>query len=129
MSTQIDDALIELTCQLRNQYQELNEIVDQMLQESHFTVDQLSERIKGIKELESRLAPLRDDFRASNSVAPSVIRDPTDETIELVKNLLPKLAQLEKSTVEAANRLFPKIQESVRAVQMQRAYGSRSSSR
>jgi hypothetical protein len=37
---------------------------------------------------------------------------------------MPKLAQLEKATVESANRLFPKIQESVRAVQMQSAYGA-----
>ncbi len=124
MSNEIDANLMELTVQLRDRYQELNELVDTMIQSSDFSVDRLGGRMNDIRELEESLAPLRETFRQANETVPAALREPTGETIELVKGLLPKLAQLEKSTMEAADRLFPKIQASVRAVQMQRAYGA-----
>ena len=117
-----NDPLGTLTLKLKQQYQALDSIVESMNRDSSQSIDLISEQLKVIKETETMLRPLREEFRRTNTKLPPHLQVPTDETIELVKGLMPKLAQLEKSTLDSAQRLFPKIQESVRAVQMQNAY-------
>ncbi|QDT11876.1 hypothetical protein [Planctomycetes bacterium K23_9] len=115
--------LHKLTLQLLQQYKLLDQVVDALNEGPAESIDDINEQMLAIKETEKSLLPLREVFRQTNDSLPDELRNPTDETIELVKGLMPKLAQLEKTTLESANRLFPKIQESVRAVQMQNAYG------
>lgn len=117
-----NDPLTTLTLKLKQQYQALDSIVESMNRDSTQSIDLISEQLKVIKETETMLRPLREEFRRTNTKLPPHLQVPTDETIELVKGLMPKLAQLEKATLDSAQRLFPKIQESVRAVQMQNAY-------
>lgn len=119
-----DDQLRALTTQLLQQYQTLDAIVDSLNEAPGDSIDEISVQIAAIKETERELLPLRESFRANNDSLPDELSVPTDKTIELVKSLMPKLAQLEKTTLESAQRLFPKIQENVRAVQMKNAYGA-----
>jgi len=118
------DPLLSLTNTLLQQYQSLNATVDSLNDGPVDSVDEISVQIAAIKKTEEQLLPLREAFRETHPTLPSELKIPTDQTIELVKGLMPKLAQLEKATLESANRLYPKIQESVRAVQMQNAYGT-----
>ncbi len=122
LSDKESDLLTELTEQLKQQYQCLDRIVDSMDVHSEPTNEGISEQLKAIKQTESLLVPLREEFRRSGRQLPAHLQQATDETIELIKGLMPKLAQLEKATLESAKRLFPKIQQSVRAVQMRDAY-------
>ncbi|MGB7346353.1 MAG: hypothetical protein WBD20_19195 [Pirellulaceae bacterium] len=124
MSNNENGQLLFLTNQLFQQYQALEGIVDALNLSPESTVDGITVQMKAIKETEQALRPLREEFRRTTDTLPVELQVPTDQTIELVKSLMPKLAQLEKTTLESANRLFPQIQESVRAVQMQNAYGS-----
>lgn len=127
MSSQPRNALLELTVELRDLYRELDDTVNSMQVGSVEALDQIGDKMKSIQETESRLGPLREAFQQTNSAFPSTLREPTDQTIDLLKGLLPKLAQLEKATIDSFQRLFPKIQESVRAVKMQNAYAQQAS--
>jgi predicted nuclease with TOPRIM domain len=117
-----EQMLLEYTIELKQQYERLSEIVDSLERESSRTIDPISKQMKRIKRIESSLAPLRDSYLRRHDHASGEIAKVTDETIELVKTLMPKLASLEKASVDSLRRLFPKIQGSVRAVQMQNAY-------
>ncbi|MEL6108566.1 MAG: hypothetical protein AAFU85_21380 [Planctomycetota bacterium] len=127
MSSQPNNALLELTVELRDLYRELDATVDSMQVGSVEALDQIGDKMKLIQATESRLGPLREVFQQTNSTLPGALREPTDQTIDLLKGLLPKLAQLEKATIDSFQRLFPKIQESVRAVKMQNAYAQQAS--
>ena len=127
MSSQPRNALLELTVELRDLYRELDDAVNSMQVGSVEALDQIGDKMKLIQETEGRLGPLREAFQQTNSALPSTLREPTDQTIDLLKGLLPKLAQLEKATIDSFQRLFPKIQESVRAVKMQNAYAQQAS--
>jgi predicted nucleic acid-binding Zn-ribbon protein len=110
--------------QLLQQYQSLDATIDTLGQSESPSMDDVTSKIAEIKQIEQSLAPIREQYRSEFETLSDDLRRVTDQTIELVTGLMPKLAQLEKATVESANRLFPKIQESVRAVQMQSAYGA-----
>lgn len=122
MSSPDEQALMELTLQLKQQYEQLSEIVATIARENGRDVDPISGQMKLIKETESRLRPLREAFSESQRTPSPELQQITADTIDLVKTLMPQLAALEKASVESLRRLFPKIQGSVRAVQMQNAY-------
>ncbi|MEO1530036.1 MAG: hypothetical protein AAFX06_31875 [Planctomycetota bacterium] len=119
-------SLLELTVQLRNLYRELDQSVDSMQVGSVESLGHIGDKMRLIQEVEHQLGPLREAYQQTNSKLPQSLREPTDQTVDLLKGLLPKLAQLEKATVDSFQRLFPKIQESVRAVKMQNAYAQQS---
>lgn len=122
MSIVEEQTLIDYTVQLKQQYEQLCGIVDSLDNESNRTVEAISDQMKQIKRTEDLLGPLREAYRESNQSVGAELQSITDETIEVVKALMPKLASLEKASVDSLRRLFPKIQGSVRAVQMQNAY-------
>ncbi len=122
MSFRDEQRLIDLTIELKDQYEHLCEIVQSIEHDGGGTVDVISQQMKKIKETEAALQPLRRAYQDSGDSASPRVQEVTDETIEVVKMLMPKLANLEKASVESLRRLFPKIQGSVRAVQMQNAY-------
>lgn len=117
-----EDSLLEYTRLLKQQYERLCEIVESISRENARDVEPISTQMKLIKDTEGSLRPLRERFASSQSQPSHQLQQLTDETIEIVKTLMPKLAALEKASVESLRRLFPKIQGSVRAVQMQNAY-------
>ncbi|MEO1616787.1 MAG: hypothetical protein AAFV88_13095 [Planctomycetota bacterium] len=114
--------LLEQTKTLKRQYEELAELIESFREESHREVDPMNDLMKRIKQTEASLKPLRESFLASGQKVTGTLKEVTDETIEIVKSLMPMLGDLEKSSVDSLRRLFPKIQGSVRAVQMQNAY-------
>ena len=114
--------LIDYTIQLKQQYECLSEIVDAIEREPGRGVESINEQMKQIKQTEDLLRPLRQRYQDEHEQASGQIKTLTDETIDVVKSLMPKLAGLEKASVDSLRRLFPKIQGSVRAVQMQNAY-------
>ena len=122
MSVQANEKLFLLTKQLRDQYSALEGIIDSANADPNQSVERISEHMKQIKSTEEQLCPLRETFVSDQSPLAFEIKRVTDETIETVKTLMPKLASLEKASVESLRRLFPRIQGSVRAVQMQNAY-------
>lgn len=122
MSNTDHNPLLQLTLRLRQQYRDLDRVLDAMNAGSDLMIESISEHMKSIRETEARLHPLREQQRRINAQLPAELQQPTDETIELLKGIMPKLAQLEKATIDSSQRLFPKIQQSVRAVQMQNAY-------
>lgn len=123
-----EQALAQLAQRLKQQYQALDDAIDAMNQAGEVAVETISDQLTSIRQTESMLKPLRDACLQTHEQLPPEIRTPTNETIELLRGLMPKLAQLEKTTLQSAQQLLPKIQQSVRAVQMQTAYraGSRS---
>ena len=127
MSKAIESELLRYSCLLRDEYATLNRIIGQMESDGSPSVEPIREQMQKIKDTESELAPIREAYMKSRDHASADIQAVTDETIELVKSLMPKLANMEKASVESLRRLFPKIQGSVRAVQMQNAYGSQGS--
>ena len=128
MAANNDETFSTLTLQLHQQYVDLNHVIDSMGNEAVESVEDIAIHMKRIKETEAELKPLRDAVVAAGQKLPANLQTATDETIKIVTGLMPKLAMLEKATVESAKRLFPQVQESVRAVQMQNAYsGSRAS--
>ncbi len=122
MSSNETHSLLELTQLLRKQYGDLDAIIDAATTGSTESLQAISQQMKSIKQTETLLLPLREEYRRSKADLPAALKIPTDETIELLKNIMPKLAQLEKETIDSSQRLFPRITESVRAVQMQNAY-------
>ncbi len=124
MPNDLETSLGSLMDQLLQQYQSLDATIDTLGQSESPSMDDVTSKIAEIKQIEQSLAPIREQYRSEFETLSDDLRRVTDQTIELVTGLMPKLAQLEKATVESANRLFPKIQESVRAVQMQSAYGA-----
>ncbi|MCA9137418.1 MAG: hypothetical protein KDB00_11685 [Planctomycetales bacterium] len=122
MSIVEEQTLIDLTTQLKQQYEQLCNIVDALDNDSNRNIDAISEQMKPIKRIEELLRPLRDAYRENGDDVGAELQAITDQTIEVVKTLMPKLASLEKASAESLRRLFPKIQGSVRAVQMQNAY-------
>ena len=127
MPTENESELLRFSCQLRDEYASLNLIIGEMESDGSPTVEPISEQMQKIKATESDLAPIREAYMKRRDHASAEIQAVTDETIEFVKSLMPKLANLEKASVESLRRLFPKIQGSVRAVQMQNAYSSQGS--
>ncbi|QDV81912.1 hypothetical protein [Planctomycetes bacterium TBK1r] len=117
-----EQTLIDYTIKLKQQYQSLSEIVDAIEREPGRGVEAINEQMKQIKQTEDLLRPLRERYQEEHEHASGQIKALTDETIDVVKSLMPKLAGLEKASVDSLRRLFPKIQGSVRAVQMQNAY-------
>ena len=117
-----DQPLVQLTLQLRQQYQTLDSMVDSMNRTSEVEIEPITQQLTAIQATEEALRPMRETFRKEHDRLPPELEEPNNQTIELLKGLMPKLAQLEKATLDSAKRLFPKIQESVRAVQMQNAY-------
>ena len=124
MSNSDDETFATLTVQLHQQYVELDGIVDKLTQGPIESVDSIADQMKKIKSTEGALGPLRDRFIESKRSLSDHLQTVTDQTIVLVTQLMPKLAQLEKTTIDSAKRLFPQVQQNVRAVQMQNAYVS-----
>ena len=122
MTVNETEPIVALTLQLKQQYEDLDRIIDSLNGGAVDSTDAIGEQLRLIKQTELQLLPLREEFRRTHTKLPGYLKEPTDATIDLVKGLMPKLAQLEKATMESAKRLLPKIQESVRAVQMQKAY-------
>ena len=122
MSNSDDETFATLTVQLHQQYVELDGIVDKLTQGPLESVDSIADQMKKIKRTEGALGPLRDRFIESKRSLSDHLQTVTDQTIVLVTQLMPKLAQLEKTTIDSAKRLFPQVQQNVRAVQMQNAY-------
>ena len=121
-SIQDEKILIDLTSKLKQQYETLDQIIAGLESDSTMSIEAISEKMKEIKQTENMLQPLRASYRDHHDENEGQLKAITDETIEVVKNLMPKLASLEKASVDSLRRLFPKIQGSVRAVQMQNAY-------
>ena len=117
-----DTLLADYTVELKTHYERLDQIVDQFADDSHGAVEPIREQMVLVKQTEEKLRPLREAYLSSDREPSKKVTALTDETIELVKALMPKLAQMEKTSVESLRRLFPRIQGSVRAIQMQNAY-------
>ncbi|MCC9602047.1 hypothetical protein LOC67_15905 [Stieleria sp. JC731] len=117
-----DSLLLAYTDELKGHYVRLAEIIDQYAEDSHGAVEPIRAQMTLVKQTEEKLRPLRESYIGSESEPSGQVKAITDETIELVKSLMPKLAQLEKTSVDSLRRLFPRIQGSVRGIQMQNAY-------
>lgn len=126
MSNDSDQNMLELAARLRDQYRDLSKVVERKVECGDHSIEEISELIEQIRDTENHLRPLREDFRDGQRVASDELREVTDETISLMQSIMPKLGELEKATLESAKRLYPEIQQSVRVVQMQKAYGASS---
>ncbi|WP_436715449.1 hypothetical protein U8335_23590 [Roseiconus lacunae] len=122
MSETNETRLLSYTSELKQHYERLNQIIEQYADDSHHAVDPIREQMALVKQTEDKLRPLRQSYLDQSNELSGPLKTLTDETIELVQSLMPKLAQLEKSSVDSLRRLFPRIQGSVRGIQMQNAY-------
>lgn len=125
MSNPNFDEMLDLAFQLKKQYENLNEIIDHKLESGDCSIEQISEQINGIRATEDALRPMREDLRDRKAKSPDDLQAVTNDTIELMESIMPKLGVLEKETLESAKRLYPEVEQSVRVVQMQQAYGAR----
>lgn len=128
MNSEDETSLRDHSIQLRDQYRELDEIVDGMLSNAsdiHFGMELIRSRMQGITDTEAVLRPLRDQYESVSDS--SELQTVQVETVTMLEKLLPKIGELEKRAHERTKLLKPQIQSSVRAVEMQAAYraGSR----
>lgn len=117
--------MLELALKLKCQYETLNDIIDQKLDSRDFSIEEISEQINGIRSTEDELRPLREALRDHQAETPDDLQSVTNATIELMESIMPKLNTMENETLESAKRLYPEVEQSVRVVQMQQAYGAR----
>ncbi len=117
--------LDELILRLRDQYRELDSAISVASVTDDDSITAIGDQLKAIKATEQKLTPLREQVIASGAVIRDESRRASNETTDIIKGLMPKLGQLELETVTAAKRLSPRIQDGVRAIQMQAAYESK----
>ena len=65
MPTNDDQTFSTLTLQLHQQYIDLDQVIDSMGDQAVESVEAIAVGLKRIKETESQLKPLRDDFVAA----------------------------------------------------------------
>lgn len=117
---------LDLSVKLAAQYDALLKVVDALLRAATIeSVDDITVQMKDIRETENLLRPIRTAFRENELKTPAQIREVTDHTIDVLNQLMPKLSLLESKTKHSAMKLFPKVREGVRAVQMKNAYKSK----
>lgn len=134
MSNSYADRLLKHTVELRDQYLMLDHMLDCFRTQDCLRVEPVAEHMQEIAKTEQALKPLRDSFHQHqlSVTAPELsqhINEIVDETIELIKTIMPKLAQLEQQTHSLAKGLQPQVAVGVRARQMQNAYRSGTRSR
>ncbi|OYP32355.1 hypothetical protein [Rhodopirellula sp. MGV] len=122
MSDLNETLLFNYTSELKSHYEKLNAIIDEHANDSHGAIEPIREQMALVKQTEEKLRPIRETYLGESRELSGQLQAITDETIDLVKSLMPKLAQLEKVSVDSLRRLFPRIQGSVRGIQMQNAY-------
>ena len=121
--------LHENTLRLRNLYRDLDSVAGELLRNPDQTVggmDQVRDKMDEIRATEAVLRPIRAEHLEEHGKMPADLQAPTDETIGLLESLMSKITELEGRAQEQSHKLRPKIQEGVRAVQMQNAYESNS---
>ena len=127
MSTGNLNRLARLVEQLHDQYASLDEFVEQITSQSSVATTDHIAQINGfldqIKQTESELAPLREAHLATAQSFPQEIQAFVDRTVERVVTLIPRIATLEQAAVKAREQLAPVIHTSIRALDMQNAYG------
>ena len=130
MKPNSDAELHRETLKLRELYLELEGIIDHQILLNDCSIESIGTQMQKIQETEKTLQPLREAFRSEHAGGPKQnqmspeLQSATDQVIELVNRIMPKLAQMEKAAQEAIKRLVPDIQSGVRAVQMQSAYSA-----
>lgn len=117
----------QLAGQLLGSYQQVDDIVG-MIEAAESNLDRkslmekLSVRLAEVKSVESEMTPLRESIQEQGQSLEPQTRAAIDQTVELVRQLLPRLGRLEQETVEQRSQLAPQIHQGVRAIQMQSAY-------
>ncbi|MEM7454254.1 MAG: hypothetical protein AAF456_07850 [Planctomycetota bacterium] len=125
MSRNKDDALVELTIRLRDQYVLAEKALNSLAARSHSEpedLEEVTELLASVKQTEAELRPHREAYEASGRPLPSDLQPVVNETIGIVSRLIPRITELEKVAVQARENLKPQIHEGVRAARMQSAY-------
>ena len=121
------DQFHRLVQQLFSQYTLAQQAVDhvyanQETASNNETLDSIRQLLTHVKQTEAEIAPLRDSLQSQNIAVPAATQTVVDDTIKIVTTLIPRIGALEKSAVDARERLAPVIHEGVRAASMKSAY-------
>ena len=128
----LESQVINSLQQMRASYQRIDGLAQQMLnkQAQGRAIQKDMEALKlerdDLAEFQHRTQVVRDAYRKSQSSASKSVRELTDETAILIRNLIVKIAALEEAAKESHRRLIPQIDQNIRGKQMKQAYrGSR----
>ena len=88
-------------------------------------VQQIALRLRKIKQTENSLRPLREAMREKRVELSSSLQQLSNETIEVIQEVIPMLNELEAESQKAMNKLFPHVQKNVRGMLMREAYAGR----
>jgi recombinational DNA repair ATPase RecF len=125
-------ALVQHLQRMLQQYQQLNQLADRMLEKQRAGAT-LEDELQVLDSAKQNLAPLETELVALRADYLAGIRQPTDhiqrlthETAACLKEVIEKIAILEQATKLAHQKLAPVINQSLRAAQMNQAYGNQS---
>ena len=100
MMQQTDEQqLLELTLKLIRQYESLDELISG-LESSDLSASEALDPFRAlmgdIQSTEEVLQPLRDHARESGSRFPARLAQPTDKLVQMLKELLPRISNIEQ---------------------------------
>ena len=130
MSELIEQQVVEHLQLLLGQYQQMDRLADEMVdrrqqaQSIDAQLDQLRAGREQISAIESSATEIMQHYRETREHASPTVNGLTEETKQLIKKLMLKVANLEQSARQSYHQLIPQIDRGVRGNQMKQAYGS-----
>ena len=127
LETEVQSGLVELL----GLYQGIAHLVDGMLKKQGSNEDissemqQLETARREVELVESKTKEAKERYRSASRTASPTIKKLIADSAKLLVDTVAKIEILENNTKAAQQKLLPQIGESVRANQMQRAYGDR----
>lgn len=123
----MENNIKELAGRLLARYQEIERSIDLLSSVADYVskneaMDEVRSIMTEVKQIETELFPLRDQFLSSGQEFSSPTTQLFRQAAEMLTSLLPKINDLEQTAIQDRDKLAPEIHDSVRGMQMQSAY-------
>ncbi len=128
--TELESQVIDALEQMRNRYQQLDNLTQAMMAKHNegqpfvSEIERMNQQRAELMELEKTSAPLNDAYRASRPHASKQVRQLIQRTATLIEQVIATIANLETVARQSYERLTPQINRSVKGNQMKQAYGN-----
>ncbi|MEC8554261.1 MAG: hypothetical protein VXZ82_04555 [Planctomycetota bacterium] len=119
------DQVEELMQTLLDDYCTLRDDMRASKVETTERLQRIAHRLRKIKQTENSLRPLREAMRENRVELSSSLQQLSNETIEVIQDVIPMLNELETESQKAMKKLFPHVRTNVRGMLMREAYAVR----
>ena len=125
----LEAQVIDSLQRMQTNYLRIDGLAQQMLEKQAVgtsiqeDLDAFKTELSGLNEIQQQTQSIRDAYRNSQPSASQAVKQLTEQTGNLIQNLLLKIAKLEGAAKESHRRLIPEIDQHVRGKQMKQAYG------